>query len=165
MNLNLRKNVIISLAVAAFSLAAVAAPQETPKPASKCGQEKPRIEFLNPAANNAAPFSEAVRVGNLLILSGQLGVVPGTGKLAEGGIEAEAKQALENIKAVLEKNGSSLSKVVKSTVMLADMSEFARLNAVYIAYFPKDRPARSAFAAGGLARGARVEIECWAVID
>lgn len=128
-------------------------------------QEKSQIAFLNPPERSQAPFSEAVRVGQWLILSGQLGRDPSTGKLVEGGIEAETKQTLENIKRTLEKYGSSLDKVVKCTVMLADMAEWEKMNKVYVTYFPKNRPARSAFGVSGLAGGARVEIECWAIIE
>ncbi len=128
-------------------------------------QEKGQITFLNPPERSQAPFSEAVRIGQWLILSGQLGRDPGTGKLVEGGIEAETKQTLENIKRILEKYGSSLDKVVKCTIMLADMAEWERMNRVYVTFFPKNRPARSAFGVNGLAGGARVEIECWAIIE
>ncbi len=128
-------------------------------------QEKKDVEFLNPPERSQAPFSEAVRVGRWLLLSGQLGRNPETGRLVEGGIEAETKQTLENIKRTLEKYGSSLDRVVKCTVMLADMAEWERMNKVYVNYFPKNRPARSAFGVSGLAGGARVEIECWALVD
>lgn len=128
-------------------------------------QETSQIAFLNPPERSQAPFSEAVRVGQWLILSGQLGRDPTTGKLIEGGIEAETKQTLENIKRILEKYGSSLDKVVKCTVMLADMAEWEKMNKVYMTYFPKNRPARSTFGVNGLAGGARVEIECWAIIE
>jgi reactive intermediate/imine deaminase len=110
------------------------------------------------------PFSEAVRVGNTLYLAGQLGTLPGTTKLAPGGIEAEARQVMENIKAVLERHGTSLDHAVKCTVFLADMKEWPAFNAVYREYFPKNFPARSAFGTTGLAFGARVEVECIAWI-
>lgn len=132
------------------------------KPQTRVGNE---VEFLNPEGRAGAPFSEAVRVGKLLILSGQLGRDPKTGALAAGGVGAETRQALENIKVTLERYGSSLSRVVKCTVMLADIDERDGMNKVYMEYFNKNRPARSAFGAGGLAMGARVEIECWAVVD
>lgn len=125
------------------------------------------VEFL-PSANTEAlglPFSDAVRVGNLLFLSGQLGTAPGTLELVPGGIRAEAKQALENIKGVLEANGSSLDRVVKCTVMIADIDEWPAFNEVYVTFFPGDKPARSAFGANGLALGGRVEVECWATVD
>jgi len=105
------------------------------------------------------PFSEAVRVGNLLFLSGDIGIVPGSGKLAPGGIGPETSQTLENIRMKLEKYGSSMDRVVKCTVFLADMGEWAAMNEVYREFFPNP-PARSALGASGLAMNARVEIEC-----
>ena len=108
------------------------------------------------------PFSEAVRVGNTLHLSGQIGIVPGSMKLVPGGIRAEAKQTMENIKTVLEANGYTLDDVVKCTVMLADISEWGTFNEVYRTFFTKRFPARSALGANGLALGARVEVECLA---
>jgi 2-iminobutanoate/2-iminopropanoate deaminase len=108
------------------------------------------------------PFSDAVRTGGLLILSGQLGNLPGSMQLAPGGIKAEARQALENVKRILEANGSSMDRVVKCTVMMADIAEWGAFNEVYVGYFPGHKPARSAFAANGLAANARVELECWA---
>jgi 2-iminobutanoate/2-iminopropanoate deaminase len=108
------------------------------------------------------PFSEAVRVGDIMFLSGQLGTLPGTTDIAPGGIQGQAHQALKNIKAILERNGSSMDKVVKCTVMMADIAEWPAFNEVYVTYFPGPKPARSAFAAGGLAFGAKVELECWA---
>jgi reactive intermediate/imine deaminase len=110
------------------------------------------------------PFSEAVRVGDTLYVSGQRGNVPGTLQLVPGGIAAEARQTLENMKAVLERRGSSLDRVVKCTVFLADMKEWPAFNEVYLRYFTKDLPARSALGASGLALGARVEMECIAVV-
>ena len=108
------------------------------------------------------PFSEAVRVGNMLYLSGQIGLLPGTAKLAPGGIEAEAHQVMQNIRSVLERHGSSLEEVVKCTVMMADINEWATFNTVYVSYFPGPKPARSAFAASGIGFDGRVEVECWA---
>lgn len=107
------------------------------------------------------PFSAAVRVGPMLYLSGQLGT-DSTGKVVPGGISPETRQVLENIKRLLEANGSSLDRVVKCTVMLADIREWADMNQVYVTYFPAHRPARSAFGTSGLALGGRVEIECMA---
>lgn len=110
------------------------------------------------------PFSEAVRVGHILYLSGQIGLDYSTSKLAEGGIAGETRQTLENIKATLEKHGSSMAEVVKCTVYLADIKEWADMNKVYITYFPTDPPARSALGVSGLALGARTEIECMATV-
>ena len=111
------------------------------------------------------PFSEAVRVGHMLYLSGQIGTVPGTTGIVEGGIQAETRQIMENIKTVLERYGSSLERVVKCTVMVDDIDEWGLLNEVYVEYFPDPKPARSAFGADGLALGAKAEIECWATVD
>tara|TARA_B100000959_G_C14728088_1_gene519761 strand:- start:219 stop:653 length:435 start_codon:yes stop_codon:yes gene_type:complete len=124
-------------------------------------------EYLNPPGDVALglPFSDAVRVGNLLVLSGKLGTKPGTTDLVEGGIKAEARQALENIKTSLERYGASLEDVVKCTVMIADIAEWPDFNEVYVTYFPGPKPARSAFGAAGLAFNGRVELECWAEMD
>jgi reactive intermediate/imine deaminase len=108
------------------------------------------------------PFSSAVRVDNTLYLSGNIGNIPGTMQLAEGGIQGETRQTMENIRQVLETFGSSLDKVVKCTVFLADMGEWGAMNEVYRSYF-ENPPARSALGASGLALDARVEIECIAV--
>lgn len=110
------------------------------------------------------PFSKAVRVGHILYLSGELGIIPGTRDLAAGGIGPETRQTLENIKATLEANGSSLSEVVKCTVFLADIAEWAAMNEVYKTYFPTNPPARSALGTSGLALNARTEIECIATV-
>jgi len=109
------------------------------------------------------PFSSAVRVDNTLYLSGNVGVMPGGLDLAPGGIQPETKQTLDNIKAVLEQFGSSLDNVVKCTVFLADIGEWAAMNEVYRTYF-RNPPARSALGASGLALNARVEIECIATM-
>ncbi len=109
------------------------------------------------------PFSAAVRVGDMLHLSGALGNRPGTLELVEGGIAAEARQAMENIGRVLAACGLGFADVVKCTIMLADMGEWRAFNQVYVSYFKPGRlPARSAFGATGLALGARVEIEALA---
>lgn len=108
------------------------------------------------------PFSDAVRARGMLYLSGQIGNIPGTTSLAPGGIEAETRQALDNIRVILERNGSSMARIVKCTVMLADIDEWPAFNAVYATYFPGPKPARSAFASTGLAFGALVEVECLA---
>jgi len=125
------------------------------------------VEHFPVAGSLAAlklPFAEAVRVGPMLYLSGAMGI-DSTGALVPGGIEAETRQALTNIQSVLERHGSSMDRVVKSTVMLADMSEWAAMNRVYVEHFPTNLPARSAFGASGLALGGRVEIECIAMVD
>jgi len=109
------------------------------------------------------PFPEGTAVGGLVFLSGQLGNVPGTLALVEGGIRAEARQALDNILTVLQGQGLGLANLVRCTVMLADMAEWPVFNEVYAAFFAgQPTPARSAFGCAGLALGARVEIECTA---
>jgi reactive intermediate/imine deaminase len=112
----------------------------------------------------ALPFSEAVRSGGLLFVSGQIGNRPGSLELVSGGIGPETRQALENIRDILERRGSSLDRVVKCTVFLADMAEWPAMNEVYVTFFPKRPPARSALAASGLALDARLEIECIAAV-
>lgn len=124
------------------------------------------IEYLNAPGTEdlGLPFSSAVRVDNMLYLSGALGNARGTLELAPGGIGPETRQTMENIKATLEQFGSSMDQVVKCTVFLADISEWGAMNEVYRTYFANP-PARSALGASGLALGARVEIECIATID
>lgn len=131
------------------------------------GDHAPEVAYLTTPEAEALgfPFSEAVRVGNMLYLSGQIGTVsPGEARLVEGGIQAETRQTLENIKAVLERYGSSLDRIVKCTVMIDDIAEWPAMNEVYATYFPGNKPARSALGADGLALGAAVEIECWATV-
>ena len=125
----------------------------------------PAITYHNMPGTEGSglPFSSAVQAGDTLYLSGILGTPPGSKALVEGGISAETRQTMENMKAVLEACGSSMDRVVKCTVFLADMAEWAAMNEVYLDYFTTP-PARSALAAAGLALGARVEIECIAVI-
>ena len=107
------------------------------------------------------PFPEGVRVGALYFLSGQIGNVPGTLQLVEGGIESEATQALQNIRAILRAQGLDVSDLVRCTVMLADIGEWPRFNEAWRRFFAgHPLPARSAFGCNGLALGARVEIEC-----
>src|SRR5881394_4155603 len=128
--------------------------------ATACAARTPKLEFLA-RPNALGPFSEAVRVGNILFLSGMLGT-DSTGRLVPGGIGPETKQALENVKAALERNGLTMDRVVKCTAMLADIAEWGAMNQVYTTYFPGPKPARSAFATNGLVRGGRIELECFA---
>jgi reactive intermediate/imine deaminase len=122
------------------------------------------VEYYAVSPDLQLPFSEAVRVGHMLYLSGQLGYDRASSKLVEGGIGPETRKTLENIKATLEKHGSSMGEVVKCTVFLADIKEWAAMNEVYVSYFPTNPPARSALGSSGLALGARTEIECMATV-
>jgi len=126
----------------------------------------PSVEFLNPGTvlPNGLPFSEAVQVDHTLYLSGLVGVKPGTTELVAGGIEAESRQTMDNIRMTLEAHGATMEDVVKCTVMLADISEWSTFNEIYKTYFEERYPARSALGASGLALGARVEVECIAVV-
>ena len=123
------------------------------------------VDYIRSEATRAAglPFSDAVRVGDVLYLSGQMGVTPGTKMLVPGGMRAQARQAMDNIGATLSANGLSFDAIFKATLMLADMSDWPAFNEVYVGYFKPDRlPARSAFGAAGLALDGRVEIEVMA---
>lgn len=119
-------------------------------------------EFLNSdtVLPPGLPFSEAVKVGDTLYLSGQIGLIPGSLKLKPGGMEAEARQTMDNIKQILKVHGYGMKDLIKCTVMLADISDWETFNKVYKTYFMRPYPARSAFATSGLALGAQVEIEC-----
>jgi reactive intermediate/imine deaminase len=130
-----------------------------------CGGDAPpknAPDFFPVSGSQPLPFSEAVQVGDMLYLSGQLGT-DSTGRLVPGGIGPETRQALVNIADVLERHGSALDQVVKCTVMLADIGEWGKMNEVYLTFFRSHRPARSAFGTNGLALNARIELECMAV--
>ncbi len=109
-------------------------------------------------------FSSAARVGNVLYLSGAIGTEAESLQLVEGGVGPETRQTLANIQRVLEASGATLQDVFKCTVFLADIADYADMNAAYVEFFPEDPPARSAMAGSGLALGARVEIECMAAL-
>ena len=117
-----------------------------------------------PVYPGGLPFSDGARVGDLIILSGHLGNVPGELVLVEGGFEAEARQTMDNIKATLEANGYSMKDIVKCTVMLEDIGDWPKFNAIYETYFEAPYPARSAYGTDGLALGALVEVECMAAV-
>jgi len=127
--------------------------------AGATAQQQNSIQFLNQAFSTS-PFSEAVLVGNLFYVSGQMGLQPGTTTLIPGGIEAESKQAMENLKATLERYDYSMKDVIKCTGMLADMKEFGSFNTAYLSFFSKPYPVRSVIGVNGLAFGGRVEVEC-----
>lgn len=110
------------------------------------------------------PYSQAVRTGNLVFVSGQLPIAPATGAFAEGGIKELTRQSILNAKAILEQAGTDLAHVVKTTVFLADMDDFAAMNEVYSQFFTDPFPARSAVAVKTLPKGALVEMECIAEV-
>jgi 2-iminobutanoate/2-iminopropanoate deaminase len=111
------------------------------------------------------PYSVAIQLGNLVFASGQAGLDPATNNLVEGGIEVETRQVLTNLKNVLEAAGTGMEKVVKTTVFLRDMGDFARMNAIYAEFFQGNFPARSTVGVAALPKGAAVEIECIAFKD
>ncbi len=128
----------------------------------------PLKQIIQPEGVPRLPvFSSAVRSGDYIFLSGAIGALPGVTPptLVEGGIQAEAKMAMDNLGTVLEAAGAGWGDVVKCTVFLADMSEYAAFNEVYVGYFPSDPPARSAMAVAGLVFDARVEVECIAAAE
>jgi len=116
-----------------------------------------------PAA--VGPYSQAIRVGNLVFTAGQIAIDPAQGRLIEGDVVAQTRQVLTNLSAVLEAAGSALSQVVKTTVFLQDINDFAAMNAVYAEFFPEKPPARSAVQAAALPLGALVEIEAVALVE
>ena len=123
-----------------------------------------RIQTDNaPAA--IGPYSQAIRAGGFVFASGQIPIDPATGEFVKGGIAEQTEQVLKNLAALLEAAGSGLDKVVKTTVFLADMKEFAQMNEVYAKFFKDTPPARATVAAAGLPRDARVEIEAVALIS
>lgn len=155
-NIRLIRNPFAAFIALVFSVAT---------PASLLANDLSDVEFLNSKpASKRLPFSEIVRVDNTLYLSGKIGIDPKTGKLAEGGFEAEAKQTLDNIKTTLNKHGFDMHHVVKCLVMLTDIDDFPAFNKVYTQYFTPPYPARSAFAVKALALNSLVEVECIAAI-
>jgi len=151
--------VVIAL-VAGYGLAR-AADQTVPAPLKETVNG---ITYHMPFGRPTRPFTPAVQGGNLIFLAGQIGTAANAqGPVVAGGIQAETKQTMDNIKEVLEKSGSDLDHVVKCSVFMADMKEWDAMNAIYATYFPNHKPARSALGTNGLALGARVEIECIAI--
>ncbi len=157
---------MLGLLIAALVAGGVVFLRTSPSGPAAAEQTAQGPEYLGAEATAALnlPFSEAVRVGNILYLSGTIGTLPGRRELPPGGIQPETRQALENIRDRLQRYGSSLDRVIRCTIMLADMAEWGLMNEVYVTYFPGNKPARSAFGASGLALDARVEIECTAFV-
>ncbi len=127
--------------------------------------EGKKIIFTEEAPKAIGPYSQAIRAGSLVFTAGQVGIDPSTGELVEGGIEAQTRQVLGNLNNVLAAADSSLSSVVKTTVFLKDMNDFAKMNAVYAESFPANPPARSTVAVAALPKGALVEIEAVALLQ
>ena len=123
-------------------------------------------EVISTKAAPAAigPYSQAIKVGNLVYTSGQIPIAPATGNFVEGGIKEQTRQSLSNVKAILEKAGLTMTNVVKTTVFMADMNDFADMNAVYAEFFAEPYPARSAVAVKTLPKGGLVEIEVVAAL-
>jgi len=121
--------------------------------------EKREVVFTELAPKPVGPYSVAIKQGNLVFTAGQIGLDPLTNEIVAGGVEAETRQVLTNLKHILEAAGSSLDHVLKTTVFLRDMGDFAAMNAVYATFFTKEPPARSTIAVAALPKGAAVEIE------
>ena len=128
--------------------------------------DKPLVEYYNSEKQikSKLPFSESVRVGNIIFLSGQIGMKDDGSGLVKGGIQAETRQTLINMQRTLKQQGLSLKDVVKCSVFLADMKEWAKMNQVYVEMFGDHRPARSAFGVNGVALGGSLEMECIAAV-
>jgi len=118
-----------------------------------------KVISTNKAPEAIGPYSQAICVGNLVYTSGQIPIDPQTGTIVEGGIKEQTRQSLSNVKAILEEAGLTMGNVVKTTVFMADMNDFAEMNGVYAEFFAKPYPARSAVAVKTLPKGALVEIE------
>jgi len=123
-----------------------------------------RIISTERAPAAVGPYSQAVRAGDLLFISGQIGIDPATGTMVEG-LEAQVEQVLENLKSIVEESGGSMGSIVKATVLLQSMDDFKAMNGIYAGYFESDPPARAAFEVGALPLGALVEIEAIALLD
>ena len=163
------RKVLAALAIAAALLLWLTRSAATPLSASSVSQSGALKETVNgityhmPYGRPTRPFTPATQVGDVLYLAGQIGTSANAqGGVVPGGIQAETRQTMENIKDVLEKSGSSMDRVFKCTVMMADMREWDAMNEVYVTFFPGNKPARSALGANGLALNAKVEIECLA---
>ena len=126
--------------------------------------EGKKIVSTEKAPKAIGPYSQAIRIEHLVFTAGQIGLDPATMEVVEGGIEAQTRQVLTNLKNVLESADSGLNFVVKTTVFLQNMSDFAAMNAVYGEFFPENAPARSTVAVSALPKGALVEIECTALL-
>ena len=123
-----------------------------------------QVVHSDKAPKALGPYSQGLRAGDYVVCAGQAGFDPATGRLVEGGIEAETRRVLQNLSAVLEQAGTSIQNVVKTTVFLTDIDEFKAMNAIYAEFFPSNPPARSTVQVARLPGGARVEIEAIAIV-
>jgi 2-iminobutanoate/2-iminopropanoate deaminase len=123
-----------------------------------------KTAITSAGAKPIGPYSPAIQVGEMIFVSGQIGLEAATGKLAQGGVETEARQALSNLKALVEASGSSLEKVVKTTLFLTNIADFAAVNAIYAEFFASEYPARSTIQVAALPGGASFEIEAIATL-
>jgi 2-iminobutanoate/2-iminopropanoate deaminase len=156
------RSAIVATVLAAGSLLGYTVARATAQQATPLKETVNGITWHMPYGRPTRPFTPAVQTGNLIFVAGQIGT-GANGAIVPGGIEAETRQTLMNIKDVLDKSGSSMDRVVKCTVFMADMKEWDAMNVVYVTFFPDHKPARSAFGSTGLALNARTEIECIAV--
>lgn len=157
------RTLVMTLAIAAIASCTLEERTDANRQPLPVEDEAPRREIIQPEGVARLPvFSSAVRSGDLLFLSGALGALQGVSppQLAEGGIGPQTRQTMENIRTVLASEGLGFDDLIKCTVFLADIADYAAFNEAYVDYFPSDPPARSALAASGLALGARVEVEC-----
>lgn len=159
----MKRRAVLALGMVALAGCTLEARQDRADASAAAAAVAPRKEIIQPEGVASLPvFSSAVRSGDFIFLSGALGALPGVTppQLIEGGIVPETHQTMRNIIAVLDAAGATLEDLIKCTVFLADIDDYAAVNQVYVEYFPSDPPARSALAGSGLALGALVEIEC-----
>lgn len=123
-----------------------------------------KVIFTDKAPKAIGPYSQAIKVGNMIFTSGQIGIVPETGELIQGDIEKETRQVLENLKAVLSEAGATFNDVVKVTVFIKDMGQFGRINEIYGEYFNENKPARSCVEVARLPKDVNIEVEAIAVV-
>ena len=122
------------------------------------------VIIADKAPKAIGPYSQGIRYGDIVFTAGQIGLDYKTGQIVEGGIEAQTRQVLDNLKSILESSGSALGNVIKTTVFVTNLGDFEKMNAVYAEYFPQDPPARSTVQAAALPKGALIEIECVAMV-
>jgi 2-iminobutanoate/2-iminopropanoate deaminase len=161
----MKRNILrLMMAALAMTCGFISVYGQTASGTQKAGATERRIVQIPGVSPSRAPISPAIVVGDLVFTSGQIGIDPKTGQMVPGGLEAEAEQVLKNLAGVLDAAGSTISHVVKATVFLADMNDYAAMNEIYRRHFKQDFPARSAVQVARLPANARIEIEAIAVI-